>query len=369
MVRKVRTAIGVSALALSGVLAGMLSAEAFGEVSLPVTVSLPTVSLPIPTSPPAPPPVAPTPPPPPVSLPPPPPVSVPTPPAQIPLPVSRSSPSSSPSPAPLPSSSSPATGGSSSSAAEPTSGDYSSGTYSPTSSERPRRPAARSRAARVTGIRARPGRVKRTRGQRRRAARITFTLSAPGRVVFVVRGPAPSCGVAGRFSVRGKRGRNRVGFTGRLGRRTLGPGAYRITARTRAGTAARPVVVLIDPTGAERSFVCGRSSNGASELFASLVGSFTSGGDGSSGTVTPTAEGSSNTTPATGTEEKPDSGVLPAVGDGLRKIPEALPKLQTPGSSSSPSGILGAGALVLLALSSLALLLYVIRFLRRADTI
>jgi hypothetical protein len=61
-----------------------------------------------------------------------------------------------------------------------------------------------------------------------------------------------------------------------------------------------------------------------------------------------------------------DRGVLPAVTGRLSKIPEALPKLQTPGSSSSPSGLLGAIVLAVLALSALGVLLYVIRFLRRA---
>jgi hypothetical protein len=214
----------------------------------------------------------------------------------------------------------------------------------------------------VTGIRARPGRVRRARGQRRRAARITFTLSAPGRVVFVVRGPAPSCGVAGRFSVRGRRGTNRVGFTGRLPRRTLRPGAYRITARTRAGTAARPVVVLIEPTGAERTFVCGSSGHGAGP-FAPLLTTFTS-ADAGPPAVPAAVEGASERPETPRTEKKGDRGVLPAVTERLRQIPEALPNLKTP-ESSSPPGLLGVGALLLLALSGLGLLLYVIRFLRR----
>jgi hypothetical protein len=211
--------------------------------------------------------------------------------------------------------------------------------------------------------------VRRARGQRRRAASITFTLSAPGRVVFVVRGPAPSCGVAGRFSVRGRRGTNRIAFTGRLRRRTLGPGAYRITARTRAGTAARPVVVLIEPTRAERSFSCGGSSRGGSDPFASLVATFTNAERGSARPAAAAPEGPSNGAAADRTQERtqaPDTGLLPAVKGRLRSIPEILPGVQTPESSSSPSAIVGVGVLLLLALSALGLLLYVIRFLRRS---
>jgi hypothetical protein len=182
-----------------------------------------------------------------------------------------------------------------------------------------------------------------------------------------VRGPAPSCGVVGSFSVRGRRGTNRVGFTGRLRRRTLGPGAYRITAKTRAGTAARPVVVLIEPTRAERSFACGGSSNGGADLFASLVATFTNAEGGSPGPeAAPTpAEGTSNGATGHRTQKSPDTGLLPAVKGRLRSIPEILPGIQTPDSSSSPPGIVGVGVLVLLALSALGLLLYVIRFLRR----
>jgi hypothetical protein len=209
--------------------------------------------------------------------------------------------------------------------------------------------------------------VRRTRGQRRQAARITFTLSAPARVVFVVRGPAPSCGIAGRFSVRGKRGTNRVGFTGRLPRRTLGPGAYRITARTRAGTAARPVVVLIEPTGGKRSFACGRPS-GQSDPFVALVGGFT-GADGTFLSARP-AEAASDEASAGvtrgRTEEQTDTGILPRVKGRIRSIPEILPGVPTTDSSSSPSGVFGALVLLLLAVSALGLLVYVIRFLRRA---
>jgi hypothetical protein len=202
--------------------------------------------------------------------------------------------------------------------------------------------------------------VRRARGQRRQAARITFTLSAPGRVVFVVRGPAPSCGVAGRFSVRGRRGTNRVAFTGRLRQRILGPGAYRITARTRARTAARPVVVLIEPTGGERSFACGSSAGRGSDPFVSLLGTFTSSSSGDS--PSPAAA-----PPTSSSNELTRKGVLPRVNGRIRSIPGILPGVQTPDSSPSPSGVVGAIALLLLlALSGIGLLVYVIRFLRGA---
>jgi hypothetical protein len=73
-----------------------------------------------------------------------------------------------------------------------------------------------------------------------------------------------------------------------------------------------------------------------------------------------------NAPPAgSGAPDRPESGVLPAVTDRLRKLPESVPKPQVPDAPPSPPLILGAAALLLLAVSSLALLVYVVRFLRR----
>lgn len=64
------------------------------------------------------------------------------------------------------------------------------------------------------------------------------------------------------------------------------------------------------------------------------------------------------------TRTKGDSGVLSAVGQRLRTLPEALPELAVP-SASSPSRILGIAALLVLLLSGLGLVVYFIRFVRR----
>ena len=53
----------------------------------------------------------------------------------------------------------------------------------------------------------------------------------PALVEFVVIQVAPDCRQVGRFRVAGRPGLNRVRFRGRIGRRLLGPGSYRITAR------------------------------------------------------------------------------------------------------------------------------------------
>lgn len=68
---------------------------------------------------------------------------------------------------------------------------------------------------------------------RRRQATLTFRLRKPALIEFVVVRIAPDCRLAGRFRVRGRPGLNRVYFPGRLGRRMLRPGTYRIRARSR----------------------------------------------------------------------------------------------------------------------------------------
>lgn len=356
MAKKVRTTVLGAALVLAGLVAGLLSAQALGEVGLPgVTVTLPTVPLPVPTTPPAPPPAPPTPPTPPTPPVPTVPLPPPAQPAPAPVPPVTVSPSS-----PVPSSER-STGGAGSTQSSPG--------YSGQTTEARRRPARANRRARVTGIKVRSRRV--TRGKRPKAARITFTLSAPGRVVFVVRGPAPSCGVAGRFSVQGRRGVNHVRFRGRVGRRNLPYGKYRITARTQGRAPSRAIVVVVGDRAASGGFAC-NPSGPSSDAFASVFGTFSNGGSGGSSTEAAGAgtNGASETPSRTKTQAKdaPDSGVLPAVTRRLRKIPEALPKPSIPRASASPPWILGFGALILLALSAFALVLYVLRYFRRFRT-
>ncbi len=75
----------------------------------------------------------------------------------------------------------------------------------------------------------------------RRGTVVTFRLRAPARVVFVVHGPSPSCGVAGKKSVRGRSGLNRVRLNGRFGDQTLAPGTYEIVVVVQRGKAHRRV--------------------------------------------------------------------------------------------------------------------------------
>jgi hypothetical protein len=76
---------------------------------------------------------------------------------------------------------------------------------------------------------------------------LVFVLKKAATVEFIVVQLAPNCRAIGRFRVAGRPGVNRVRFRGRVGRHVLGPGTYRIKARTlprgRALVDAKLVVV------------------------------------------------------------------------------------------------------------------------------
>lgn len=105
---------------------------------------------------------------------------------------------------------------------------------------------------RLTRLRIRP---KRFHVGRRGGAKISFKLSAASRVSLgfdrMVRKRSGAKRVprrAGRLNLRGRAGANRLHFSGRLRRRALRPGRYRLTARPLRGTpVTRPFVVLRRP--------------------------------------------------------------------------------------------------------------------------
>lgn len=89
---------------------------------------------------------------------------------------------------------------------------------------------------------------------KRKAVTLRLTLPKAARVVFVVQQIAPRCRLSGSFSVRGKPGVNRVRFRGRVGRRVLGPGTYRLIARAAKGgqVFSRTIVITRGKTTAQR---------------------------------------------------------------------------------------------------------------------
>ena len=92
-------------------------------------------------------------------------------------------------------------------------------------------------------------------GGTKRATRLTFFLPSAARVYFTVVQVSPICRPIGHFSYVGHTGFNRVRFDGRLGRRELEPGTYKISARTRSGrTVPRVTLVVVEsdaPTAGE----------------------------------------------------------------------------------------------------------------------
>ena len=100
-----------------------------------------------------------------------------------------------------------------------------SATPQTTASSRGATPAARlSATKRSQRLKAKPHRTK-----NRVSVRLTFTLPKAKRVFLILRGPAPSCRVAGVIPVRGRKGANTVNFAGRVHGRALRPGVYLIT--------------------------------------------------------------------------------------------------------------------------------------------
>lgn len=213
----------------------------------------------------------------------------------------------------------------------------------------------------MTGLKASRTRIK--PGTKQRETRISFRLTAPTRVVFVVRGPAPSCDVVGRFSVRGRAGTNQVRFTGRIGRKTLEPGTYRLTARpANRARQTRPIVLIVG-TGPRERLHC--PSPDRTALFGAAA-------DFGTGFTLPgaTTEGAQRGKK----DEKKARGVLPAISKRIRELRKALPprpevpRPGMPGAGDSPPILIGLAALALLALSALAILVFVIRFIRGPHT-
>jgi hypothetical protein len=74
--------------------------------------------------------------------------------------------------------------------------------------------------------------IARTGPRRRRQTTLVFSLTKPALVEFTLVRVAPDCTTVGTFRTKGNAGTNRVRFRGRIGRRALRPGTYRILART-----------------------------------------------------------------------------------------------------------------------------------------
>jgi hypothetical protein len=85
-----------------------------------------------------------------------------------------------------------------------------------------------------------------------RGTKISFRLRRAAKIILVVRGPRPSCAVAGTKTIHGRRGLNRVPFSGRFHHRPLAPGTDTITVVAVRGDSRRElgtIPVQVVPPG------------------------------------------------------------------------------------------------------------------------
>lgn len=86
-------------------------------------------------------------------------------------------------------------------------------------------------------------------GRRNGGTTLVFTLREGTTVRFTVVRVYPSCERVGSFSVRAREGVNRVRFRGRLGRRPLAEGTYRLVAQARGRETAAATVTIVVARG------------------------------------------------------------------------------------------------------------------------
>jgi hypothetical protein len=187
------------------------------------------------------------------------------------------------------------------------------------------------------------------------SVQLTFRLPTAGRTFLIVRGPAPSCRVAGYIPVRGRKGVNTVYFAGRVHGRRLDPGTYLISLspnRRLAPGAATEYVRVVSPRRSvplpdgARKPSCGTAAALASEQATpSVIASATAEEPTShaAGAAVPPPTGDENDDGAAGL---PGSGVLGVFTDADEKP------------------FLAAAVLTLVAGLLIAMLALVTRFLR-----
>jgi hypothetical protein len=324
---------------------------ASGQLPPPPTVpSVPSVpTVPAPALPPVPP------------LPPAPSLPAPTPPAPSlpPAPVAPTAPSTSPLPSPAPTPSAVARvsdGVNSTRAGGPATASAGSG-QTPPAGDAASSPSETGDPAyaRGTEIRSRSG---------RRGVAIPFALRRPGRVVVVVRGPLPRCEVVVRLNILAPRGQNRFRFFGQVRGRDLETGTYVIGVRPVRNKRPLWTGVRVDEDGAR---AIGRAETAAAvahcltalQVQTSNLALLSTVKRGEVGPSRPTAPEPTGPPKRPTPLEAPESGgVLPAISE--------LPDMLTPNPGELPPAV-GIAALGLLVLSTLGMVVFLVRFLRRGD--
>lgn len=176
---------------------------------------------------------------------------------------------------------------------------------------------------------------------------MTFVLPAAARVVFTVNQVSPACVGIGHFAVKGHAGLNRVRFAGRVRGKMLGPGTYRISARTAAGRVLRRVTLV----------VVGGSAPSRSELRALRAANTCTGENGTS-TAAVTGTGGDGSSAAPGQNLPHPLAQAPKLSSGLPAARE--PNLHSGVLATSVEKTAKAIRPLLVALLALAILLLAI---------
>jgi hypothetical protein len=128
--------------------------------------------------------------------------------------------------------------------------------------------------------------ISRSGPRAQRQTTFVFRLSRSGIVELVLTRLAPDCRVVGKFRVAGRAGLNRVRFRGRIGRRVLRAGTYRVTARTLRPRGATPVrtqlVIVGRPNPLPSELAAARAANACVAVDRSGGSSAEAGGTGPS---------------------------------------------------------------------------------------
>jgi hypothetical protein len=161
----------------------------------------------------------------------------------------------------------------------------------------------------------------------KRSITLTFVLSHRGRVVFAVRQVSPVCRTIGYFSVRGRKGPNRIRFAGRVGRKRLGPGTYTILARTLRGQLVQRVTLVVvnaaKPSRKQLRAALAANACSETDFFSAFGGRASSSNFVSRGRVGRSLVAPPATGPATVTEaEAPEAGGV--LGTTAQKAADAV---------------------------------------------
>jgi hypothetical protein len=171
-------------------------------------------------------------------------------------------------------------------------------------------------------------------GRRNGGTTLAFTLTRRAVVRFTIVRVYPSCKRIGSFSVRARRGVNRVRFNGRFRGRPLAAGTYRLLVHSRgqARAAAAVTIVVVRGRTSRAAVRRARSANACSSTETRAIELSISGWTGGR-TNEPGA--------AAGAEEKKRPGALLRIAGAVKGVAKQAPSLARESSSDALMYIFG----------------------------